>query len=197
MRPWLGTCIVYWVGTSNSKEGIPATWHDTRDVNKHSVVYKHAWLAAWRHIPPPSPNPEWLKYGSAWHCGGPQGKGLDKVSEKTWQGNPTSAHGMLHCGRYQTTHTSRCFCLPTCSERSHFQLSGRTAAWGCPCHPHSPHLHGGGKNLFTVVTWRALRRCSVKHWVNVNDSQVTKSKEHLTFLPLFAQGMEGEEVASK
>ena len=48
------------------------------------------------------------------------------------------------------------------------------------------------KTLLAMVTCRALRQCGVKHWVNVNDSQVTKSEEQLTFLPLFAQGMEGE-----
>lgn len=80
----------------------------------------------------------------------------------------------------QTTRTWWCLCIPLRSERSQVQLSGPTTAWGCPCHPHFPHLHSGGKNLLIRLTWRALRWCAVKHWVNVNDRQVTKSKEYLT-----------------
>ena len=88
----------------------------------------------------------------------------------------------------QTTCTCWCFCLPARSERSHVQLSGPTTPGAVLVILVLLICTVEEKKLLTMVTGRALRRCSVKHWVNVNDSQVTKSKEHLTFLPLFALG---------
>ena len=94
---------------------------------------------------------------------------LDGVSGDTWQWSPTSTHAILHCecNRESNRTTSWCFCLPTCLDRSHVQLSGPTTAWRGPCHPCSPHLHSGGKNPacygdmqgFETMWCKALGKC--------------------------------------
>lgn len=84
-----------------------------------------------------------------------------------------------------TTSTRWCLCLPGSSEKSHVPLSRPTTAPGCPCHSCSSQLHSGGKKPAYCGDMKGFETMQcLKHWVNVYDSWVTKSKEHLTFLCL-------------
>lgn len=91
-----------------------------------------------------------------------------------------------------TTCTRQHFCLPGSSEKRHVQLSGPTTAPGCPCHPCPSHLHSGGKKPAYCGDMEGFEMMQCKHWVNVYDSWITKSKEHLTFLCLH-KGWKGRE----
>lgn len=127
------------------------------------------------------------------------GEGLDKVSEEAWR-RMDGSHLCHWRGTEANWMTCWCFALPMCSRRSHVQLPGPSTAWGCPCHPHSPHLHSRGKKkTLTLVTQRAARWWGVKHWVNVNNSQeeswlyLWRAFDHSSS----AQVMEGEEDCFK
>lgn len=101
------------------------------------------------------------------HC---RGKGWMRFQRR--RGNGVPPLSMACCTAdvteaNQTTRTRWGFCLPTRSERSHIQLSGPTTAWGCPCHPRSPHLHSRGKKPayygdmkgFEMMRCKALGKC--------------------------------------
>lgn len=167
----------------------------TQEMSKNTSCFtNHAWLAVLRHIPhiPLILSDE--NVGVHWTVEHHRGKGWMRFQRR--HGNGVSPLPVACCTvdvtvANWTTPTWWCFCLPARSERSHIQLSGPTTARSCPCHFCSPYLHSGGKNLLTTVTQRALRCCSVKRWVNVNDSQVTRAKSIWPFFLCLHRGWKG------
>lgn len=171
MRPWLSTYIVYGVDTDNCEKGFPATWHSTGDVKEHIVLNKPCLTRCLKAYSTHTPNTEWRKYGSAWDCGAPQGKGLDEVSEEIWKWSPISFRGMLHsgCHRCQLDHLNLMMLLSPCRIRK----EPHSALWPHYCPGLSlpflfysfaqwrkkPAYHSGAKG-FEMLHCKVLGKCA-------------------------------------
>lgn len=184
MRPWLSTYVVYRASTSNSEEEFPTTWHDTSDVNKHSVIYKPCLTCCLKVYSGTFPT-SWVM--KLWECSALRSTTRERTG---WGFRGDTAMAPHLCPQDVALQMSQRPTRPLTLDGAYAFLHAQKGAvfsylapllpGAVPVIPVLLNCTAEGKNLLTGVTWRALRWCAVKHWVNVSDRQVTKSKEYLT-----------------
>lgn len=167
MRPWLSTCVVYWAGTSNSEEGFPAAQHDTRDVNNHSMVYKPCLTCCPKAYSTTFPKSWVTKLGERavlWSTAGER-VGWGFRGDVAMESHLCPWHVALQMSQRPTRPLALdgAFVFPHAQKGATFSSLAPLLPGAVPVIPVLLICTAEEKNLLTMVTWRALRWCGVKH----------------------------------